>query len=58
MVISLLKSSELTTDLITFNYLSCHSSSTALGTKAIIEPTGLKAKEIKKEKVQMKPPKD
>ena len=35
----------MTTGLIKFNHLSCHSSSTAFGTKAIIELTRLKCKQ-------------
>ena len=47
----------MTTELITFNHLSCHSSSTALLTRAIIElgfiNVNEKERETKREKVQI-----
>ena len=39
LLLSLLRYREMTSELIRFNHLSCHSSSTALGTRAMIELT-------------------
>ena len=47
----------MTSELITFNHLSCHSISTLLGTRVMIELTRLKKREIRMEKVTLSPPK-